>query len=395
MRRKPQKLILAVLPSVYGYSGDTVNEMMLLSSLCKKVDFCYVFTTLSPFQMIKFRGLGPDKPENVRVFTFITPPRPNFLISHILRIFYSYVFVLLILISGLWRKLNLIYIREATFAVAFLSVRVLAKKTIVKIPTILEDEIVHKGLAKCLAYKIIHFTERLALSKAKKVAFHSTYHARELIKRRRYLREEGFIIVPPGVILSQIANIRERCQVKSDDANFKVGYIGMLSPHQGVDLLVKALAILKTTSPDVNLRLTVIGDGPLKRDIENFCRKRKIPCEMTGFIPHHEALARLCEFDVLVAPRRRTYVTETIIPIKIVEAWALGVPVIVTRHKAFEASGYRDLEDVVYCEPEPRDIAEKILFLLHHKELQEKMRRKGPELAKNFDYDITAERLLM
>jgi glycosyltransferase involved in cell wall biosynthesis len=381
-----------VLPSVYGYTGDVVNEMSLLSSICKKNVFCYVFTTLSPSQVIKYRKSKFRVPENMRVFTFITLPRPNPLLSLILRLFFSYIFASLILVSGLSHKLSLIYVRDSAFAPAFLSLKSLADKTIVKIPTILEEEIFFKGLTKRLADRIIEFADRLAFAKAKKIAVHSIPQAIELARRRRFIPRGGFIKVPPGFSPDVIDKIKTKTARQiSNNANFKVGYVGTLSHHQGVDLLAEAVSLVAEKFP--HIELIIIGDGLLKRELLEFCRKKGIKCEVTGFISHKEALAKMLSLDVLVAPRRRTAVTETIIPIKVVEAWALGIPVIVTCHKAFKIR-YHDLEDVAYCEPEPEDIADKIILLLQNKDLRNKLRQRGPELAREYSYDATAEKLL-
>jgi glycosyltransferase involved in cell wall biosynthesis len=66
----------------------------------------------------------------------------------------------------------------------------------------------------------------------------------------------------------------------------------------------------------------------------------------------------------MVLPRRKTPTTESGIPIKVVEAWALGVPVIVTKHQVFLDYRIKNYEDVIYCEPEPNSIANAILTLL-------------------------------
>jgi glycosyltransferase involved in cell wall biosynthesis len=390
--QKCERKILAVLPSVYGFTGDVVNEMSLLSFVCKKNVFCYLFTILSPFQVVKYRKSKFRVHENMRVFTFITPPRPNPLLNLILRLFFSYVFVSLILVSGLSRKLSLIYVRDSTFAPAFLSLKSLADKTIVKIPSILEAEISCKGLAKRLADRIIEFADRLAFAKAKKIAVHSIPQAIELARRRRSIPRGGFIEVPPGFSPDVIDKIKTKATLQtSNNINFKVGYVGTLSPHQGVDLLAEAISLVTEKSP--HIELIIIGDGLLKRNLLKFCREKGIKCEATGFIPHKEALAKMLSLDVLVAPRRRTAITETIIPIKVVEAWALGIPVIVTCHKAFKIR-YHDLEDVVYCEPKPEDIADKIILLLQNKDLRNRLQRRGPELAREYSYDTTAEKLL-
>ena len=390
--QKCLRKILAVLPSVYGYTGDVVNEMSLLSSVCKKNVFCYVFTTLSPFQIIKYRKSKFRVPENMRVFTFITPPRPNPLLSLILRLLFSYVFASLILVSGLSRRLSLIYVRDSAFAPAFLSLKSLADKTVVKLPTILEAQIFCKGLAKRLADRIIELADRLAFAKAKKIAVHSIPQAIEIARRRRSIPRGGFIEVPPGFSPDVIDKIKTKTAFQTyNNISFKVGYVGTLFRHQGVDLLAVATSLVAEKFP--HIELIIIGDGPLKLDLLEFCREKSVKCEITGFLPHNEALAKMLTLDVLVAPRRRTAFTETIIPIKVVEAWALGIPVIVTRHKAFKIR-YRDLEDVVYCEPEPEDIADKIILLLQNKDLRDRLRRRGPELARIYSYDATAEKLL-
>lgn len=390
--QKCERKILAVLPAIYGSTGDVVNEMSLLSSMCKRGVFCYIFTTLSPFQIIKYRKSKFSVPENMRVFKFITLPRPNPFLSLILRLLFSYIFASLILISGLSRKLSLIYVRDSAFAQAFLSLKSLADKTIVKIPTMLEAEISCKGLAKRLAHRIIEFTDRLAFVKAKKIAVHSIPQAVELSRRRRSAPRGGFIVVSPGFSPDVINRIKAKSIPQiSNNTNFKVGYVGTLYRLQGVDLLAEAISLVIEKFP--HIELVIIGDGPLKQDLLKFCRKKGIKCEVTGFIPHTRTLAKMLSLDVLVAPRRRTAITETVIPMKVIEAWALGIPVVVTRHKVFEIR-YRDLEDVVYCEPEPEDIADKIILLLQNKALRDKLQRRGPELAREYSYDATAEKLL-
>jgi len=115
--------------------------------------------------------------------------------------------------------------------------------------------------------------------------------------------------------------------------------------------------------------------------------------EITGFLSHDDALKYLSTFDVMVLPRLKMASTESILPLKVMEAWALGVPVIVTRHKVFHEK-YRDFEDIVYCETEPQDIARAILVLLKNKELRFKLTKRGPELATEFSYKIIADKII-
>jgi len=74
------------------------------------------------------------------------------------------------------------------------------------------------------------------------------------------------------------------------------------------------------------------------------------------------------------------------VPIKVIEAWALGVPVVTTRHKIYEYLGLRDGEHLLYCEPEPSDVAEKILKVLTNPELQKRLASNGRKIVEKFYY---------
>jgi glycosyltransferase involved in cell wall biosynthesis len=97
---------------------------------------------------------------------------------------------------------------------------------------------------------------------------------------------------------------------------------------------------------------------------------------------------------VLVLPRYKISTTESIIPIKVIEAWALGVPVIVTRHKVFELYGFENYEDVVYCEPTLESVAETLAKVLSSADLRRKLSEKGPQIAKYFDYQFISKAII-
>jgi glycosyltransferase involved in cell wall biosynthesis len=107
------------------------------------------------------------------------------------------------------------------------------------------------------------------------------------------------------------------------------------------------------------------------------CRELNVQCSITGFLRHEDALKLLKTFDVLVVPRRRISSTEAIIPIKIIEAWAMGVPVIATAHEVFKYMGLRDREDILLCEPNPEDVVNKILVILKDEELKKRLSEKA------------------
>jgi glycosyltransferase involved in cell wall biosynthesis len=105
-------------------------------------------------------------------------------------------------------------------------------------------------------------------------------------------------------------------------------------------------------------------------------------------------LKRLSGCRVLVLPRRRSTTTEAVIPLKVIEAWALGVPVVATRHEVFEFYGLKDMEDLVYCEPTPKSVADAIGKVLLSENVRVMLSERGLIIAQRFDYYTLAKRVL-
>ena len=228
--------------------------------------------------------------------------------------------------------------------------------------------------------------------KAKVVAIHSMLFRKGLISQRHILPAAKLVEIPPGVDFSLINHVKKNIKKNLFKNSIRIGFIGTLFWWQGVDILAQAIILLKKRIP--NLKLVIIGDGPLRSLVERICKKHNLSYEVTGFLSHEEALKHAATLDILVLPRKRTLTTELNIPIKVVEAWALGIPVIITRHKVFLKKGLRDREHVLYCEPDPRDIAEKILLLLKDAQLRKNLVENGLKVAKEFNYDRIAKMLL-
>jgi len=96
---------------------------------------------------------------------------------------------------------------------------------------------------------------------------------------------------------------------------------------------------------------------------------------------------------VLVVPSVRMSTTSSNIPIKLLEAWALGVPVVITKHKIFEVLGLADRKHVVFCEPDVADIAEKILMVLTNETLRKELIKNGSAFVKIFYYDFLVQKM--
>jgi len=384
--------VLAIIPSFYGSSGDAVNERQLVIALSRKVNRCYVITFPSLREAFRTKYIKKAYPLPKNVITFELPMPHRSLITTFTRITYSYLLSIIGLILRLHKKVDLVYIRDSLLACGFLIFKSFANKTVVKIATITEEEIRVRSIIKSIVEKISSVSDKLALVKANKIAANSRLFYSELARKRNFEPNEKFLLLPPGVDMNIIKKIRMQKKAIGKNDLIKVGFLGSLNWWQGADILAEAMSTVKKKNQ--NVKLIIIGDGPLRKRIKQLCETSAIAYEITGFLRHEDALNRLLLLDVMVLPRKRTHATETIIPIKVLEAWALGVPVIVTKHKVFVESGIKNMRHVVYCEPEPSDVARAILLILKNKGIRDKLSRIGPKLAEKFMYDKIVDRLL-
>lgn len=377
--------ILTITGSIYGWTGYAVNERQLITHLAKKVEKCYVITLIGFKQVFtKNRDeLKINMPQN----TLIIPvPFLPFTV-----IIMSYIIGIIALALSSLRKIDYVYIRDSFLSIGLLLTPSISEKTIVKLGAIIEDELPNKGIIQFFQRKLTPYLDRLVLARSKRVAVNSAEIYNKLVKRRSFKHNREPLEIPPGVNLSLIKKVLTQSHEKIPRNNINIGFIGSLNWWQGVDILVRSLKIVKIYEPSV--KLFIIGDGPLRGEISRISKELNINCEITGYLPHKEALSYLRSLDIMVLPRLRTPNTESIIPIKVIEAWALGIPVIITRHKVF-SDRYVDSEDIVFCEPHPKDIARAILFLLKDRDILLKLAKRGPELAMEFSYDKIADRLL-
>jgi len=110
-------------------------------------------------------------------------------------------------------------------------------------------------------------------------------------------------------------------------------YVGNLTEHKGVHLLLEAFA--RCYREDPTLTLTLVGTGALAQRLADRAAELGVDgaVTMTGVLTPEETLRRMREHDLLVHPSRG----ETF-GMVIVEAVATGLPVLVTRCGGPEAT---------------------------------------------------------
>ena len=171
----------------------------------------------------------------------------------------------------------------------------------------------------------------------------------------------------------------------------RIGYVGRLSPEKGLELVIKALQILQSSSAST-VKLIVIGTGPTKyiSSLVKLARESAVSLEMYGYIDSPYDFIR-SKIDLIVIPS----LWEETLGRVAYEASMAGFPVLVSRigglpesaslagknYLEFEPSNYFDLSRQISGFYSGNDNGIPPSF--EHRELTSILIRKISELSGN------------
>ena len=164
----------------------------------------------------------------------------------------------------------------------------------------------------------------------------------------------SIIVVPNGIDFEEI-NAASPAGMKSD-----IVFVGRLIGNKNVDLLVRAIGIVKQAIPSI--KCIIIGDGPERSRLVELasclCLEKSV--SFLGSVDNCTAFSLLKASKVFVLPSTREG-----FGIVLLEANACGLPVVTVRHPRNAAT---DLiiegENGFLCEFDEKDMAEKIIVAL-------------------------------
>jgi colanic acid/amylovoran biosynthesis glycosyltransferase len=167
------------------------------------------------------------------------------------------------------------------------------------------------------------------------------------------------------------------------EPEWDVTFIGRFVDKKGADDLVAALGVLRPTRP----RALFIGDGPLRARVEASARDLGVDATFTGPLPPAEVALRLAASRILAAPSRTAADGDTEgLPTTVLEAGALGVPVVSTRHSGIPEAVVDGETGLLGDERDVSGLARNLHRLLTDADLRERMGKAArAHIAENFD----------
>jgi glycosyltransferase involved in cell wall biosynthesis len=169
------------------------------------------------------------------------------------------------------------------------------------------------------------------------------------------------------------------------DRHFTVVCHGTLARRLGLDVAVKSIALLKDRIPE--LRLRIIGDGDYRPQTRALVDALKLRdrVRFTDPVPIHELPRVLQEASIGLVPNLPSRATHLMLPVKLLEYAALGIPSIVPRLSTI--TRYFDCDSVRYFEPgDEVSLSEAISELYHDPDLRRAIAERGQATARAMNW---------
>jgi len=143
---------------------------------------------------------------------------------------------------------------------------------------------------------------------------------------------------------------------------FVIGWFGLMHPYRQIkEILVPIARGIDNGIPGAHVLIG--GEGPLFSEFQSLSKEEDVPATVLGLIPYPELPTYIAACDVLLCPvDARFRFTQNSAWLKIIEALAVGRPVIAARTKISELD-YRDLRGVIWVESDLENFTKALLEL--------------------------------
>jgi glycosyltransferase involved in cell wall biosynthesis len=164
-------------------------------------------------------------------------------------------------------------------------------------------------------------------------------------------------------------------------------YHGLIAPRHGLVSAVEALAKLRLEVPGAKMQIFGSGDGlvPLRQRVEQLGLTDSVTLP-TRLLPITEMPALLERANVGVVPSQRDPWTDEVLPTKLLEYAALGIPVITFRNPVIEQ--YFPGDAVTYVDPaSPENLLVAMRRLTADPGLAARQARRASEIVAGMAWD--------
>jgi phosphatidyl-myo-inositol alpha-mannosyltransferase len=173
------------------------------------------------------------------------------------------------------------------------------------------------------------------------------------------------------------------------DDRVNILFVGRLEKRKGLGDLLRAYELMHARVPKT--RLIVVGDGPLRGQVESYISRHRLPdVVLAGYVPDTVLPRYYCSADIFCAPATGA----ESFGIVLLEAMASGLPVVAT-----EIEGYMSVlepgRDSMTVQPKGwAELGAALIILARDADLRRRMGDYGHEKAKRYGWEAVASQIV-
>lgn len=172
------------------------------------------------------------------------------------------------------------------------------------------------------------------------------------------------------------------------DSPVQILTIARLVEKKGVEYAIRAIAKLSEVKP--HIEYNIVGDGPLKEKLQQLIKELNLgdTIKLLGWQQHNEVVALLNQAHILLAPSITSQNGDREgIPVAIMEAMAMGLPILSTKHSGIPELVENGVSGFLVPERDADALAEKLCYLIDRSEIWPNMGIAGRKYVETH-YDI-------
>lgn len=163
-------------------------------------------------------------------------------------------------------------------------------------------------------------------------------------------------------------------------APFTFTTVGRLVPKKGFVHAIRAFAVAFSDLPPSEVRLRLVGDGPLREELESTAEELGVSghIEFLGSLRRTDVLSAMLEGDALIQPSVTAPDGDMEgLPVVISEAMALRKPVIASRHSGIPELVVQDVTGQLVDEADETGLAEAMRWMVSNRSAAARMGLAG------------------
>jgi glycosyltransferase involved in cell wall biosynthesis len=234
---------------------------------------------------------------------------------------------------------------------------------------------------RSLSFRLLLLVEKLSIAYSSHVIIANHLWYRTLTERAVKPKKCTTVLNYPDLSIFS----RRPCTVNTSE--FVMCYPGTLNWHQGLDIAIEAVALLRKKAP--HLRLLIIGDGPDREKLARMIEQQELQdcVKMIGSITIDEVADRMAQVDLGVVPKRKNSFGNEAFSTKIMEFMAMGVPVVAANTR-IDTFYFNDHLVQFFESGSAADLADRVLELIENPARRETLRENALAFIGSNNWDV-------